>query len=246
MQPDRGPASLIVPAILLLLGFLVTSALVEERRREEQLPSRAAELLDLIRTQEAGIQELSVEAHALSSRLRDLQRTGAMESSLLRDALDDLNRLSLPASVVAARGPGVVVELADSESSPQTRGELTDLRIQDVDLRLVVNALWQAGAEAVSINGHRVGATTAIRAAGDRILVNFAPLASPYRVSAIGSPEQLESGLTETEISEQFDVWTQIYGLGFEVRTSQDLTVPGLEAADRLEWAHPVEEGAQE
>jgi uncharacterized protein YlxW (UPF0749 family) len=244
MQPAvRGVGSFVVPVILLSLGFLVTSAVVEERRREEQIPSRAAELLELIRGREDGIAELSIQARKLSTRLRELQRSRALESERLRGALVSLNRLGLPSSVESARGPGVVVELADSEASPQTRGELTDLRIQDVDLRLVVNALWQAGAEAIAVNGRRVGATTAIRAAGERILVNFAPVTSPYRVSAIGSPEALESGLRDSEISSQFDVWEQVYGLGFGVRAAQELRLPGLEAAERLEWARPVEEG---
>jgi uncharacterized protein YlxW (UPF0749 family) len=222
------------------VGFLVTSALVEERRREEQIPARTAALLDLIRSRETGIAELSEEAHSLATRLEDLQRAGAQESERLQETVAGLNRLRLFAAAVPANGPGLVVELSDSESSPQTRGELTDLRIQDVDLRLIVNALWRAGAEAVALNGHRIGATTAIRAAGDRILVNFAPIASPYRVAAIGDPEGLESGLQETEISRQFDVWTQIYGLGFAVQTSERLSVPALEGAERLEWARPA------
>ena len=233
---------LAVPAIVLLIGFLVTSALVEESRREAELPSRTAELLELIRTQEASIAELSTQARSIASRLRELQRSDALESERLREILADVERLRLPASAGPARGPGVVVELADSETSPQTRGELTDLRIQDVDLRLVVNALWQAGAEAVAVNGHRIGGTSAIRSAGDRILVNFDPVASPFRVSAIGEPEGLEAGLRETEISQQFDVWTQVYGLGFAIRTARGLTLPALEASDPLEWAQPTEE----
>ena len=231
---------LVVPAILLLIGFLITSALVEEGRREAQLPSRSAELLELIRTREATLDELSGEARSLSLRLRELQRSDAMGSDRLQAVLADVDRLRLPASTGAARGSGVVVELADSEVSPQTRGELTDLRIQDVDLRLVVNALWQSGAEAVAVNGHRIGGTSAIRAAGDRILVNFDPVASPFRVTAIGDPDGLEAGLRETEISQQFDVWTQVYGLGFGVRTSQALRLPALEASEGLEWARPV------
>jgi uncharacterized protein YlxW (UPF0749 family) len=135
-----------------------------------------------------------------------------------------------------------LVELEDSQASPRTRGEITDLRIQDVDLRLVVNALWRAGAEAIAVNGHRVGSTTAIRAAGERILVNFSPVASPYSVAAVGDPDRLESGLAESDISRQFDVWSQIYGLGFGIRTAQELSLPGLESTQRLDWAVPAEE----
>lgn len=240
---QMGPAGIVVPAILLLLGFLVTSALVEESRREEQIPSRAAALLDLIRSREAGIADLSDEADSLAVRLAELQRTGAQESARLQETIAGLARLRLFAAAAPARGPGLIVELADSDASPQTRGELTDLRIQDVDLRLIVNALWQAGAEAVALNGHRIGATTAIRAAGDRILVNFVPVASPYRVTAIGDPDGLESMLRDTQISRQFDVWTQVYGLGFAVQPSDELSLPGLQAEERLEWARPVGEG---
>lgn len=244
-MPRATPASaagLVVPAILLLLGFLVTSALVEESRREGQIPSRSAELLGLIETREVGIAELQGEAESLAASLEELQRTGAQDSERLSETVADLNRLRLSAAAATARGPGVVVELADSDSSPRTRGELTDLFIQDVDLRLVVNALWQAGAEAIAVNDHRIGGTTAIRAAGDRILVNFAPIASPYRLSAIGDPEELRTGLQETEISRQFDVWTQVYGLGFAIELSDDLSLPGLRSSERLEWARPVEE----
>ena len=243
MAPWGGDRSegLVIRLILLLLGFLVTSALLEEGRREAQLPSRSAELLDLVRSREASIAELSAEARSIASRLRELQRADAVESARLRAILADVDRLRLAASAGSARGPGVVVELADSATSPQTRGELTDLRIQDVDLRLVVNALWQSGAEAVAVNGHRIGGTSAIRSAGDRILVNFDPVASPFRVLAIGNPDLLESGLQDTEISRQFDVWTQVYGLGFEVRTSRALTVPALAETEALEWARPTE-----
>jgi uncharacterized protein YlxW (UPF0749 family) len=235
-------AGLVVPAILLLVGFLVTATLVEESRREERLPSRTAELLDLIRTRQAGVAELSAETRSLSARLRELQGEAAMESDQLGEALAAVDSLRLPASVGPARGPGLTVVLSDSEALPRTGGEATDLRIQDVDIRLVVNALWRSGAEAVAVNEHRVGGTTAIRAAGDRILVNFSPIASPYRVTAIGDPERLESGLRQTEIGQQFDVWTQVYGLGFAVQASDELKLPGPDAGP-LSWARPVEEG---
>ena len=242
--PRRGGGTgALVPVILLLGGFLITSALAEERRREAQLPSRTAELLRLITHRDRVIDELSREASALAARLRELQRAKAAGSERLRAALAQANELELPASMGPASGPGVIVELTDSETSPRTRGDLTDLRIQDVDLRLVVNALWRSGAEAIAINGHRVGSTTAIRTAGERILVNFDPVASPYRVTALGDPARLEAGIEESEVGEQFDVWMQVYGLGFSVRTVSELAVPALETAPSIEWARPADAG---
>ena len=63
--------------------------------------------------------------------------------------------------------------------------------MRDDDLQLVVNALWAAGAEAISINGQRLGPTTAIRFAGEAVLVDFRPVTNPYEISAIGDPDTL-------------------------------------------------------
>ena len=61
-------------------------------------------------------------------------------------------------------------------------------RVLDRDLQIVVNGLWAAGAEAISINGQRLTALSAIRSAGEAILVDFRPLSPPYVVSAVGEP----------------------------------------------------------
>jgi uncharacterized protein YlxW (UPF0749 family) len=53
-------------------------------------------------------------------------------------------------------------------------------------MQRVVNGLWAAGAEAVSVNGQRLTALSAIRAAGDAILVDNRPLVPPYTVLAVG------------------------------------------------------------
>ncbi len=68
----------------------------------------------------------------------------------------------------------------------------------DVDLQILANGLWQAGAEAVAINGHRLSSLTAIRSAGDAITVDFRSLTRPYRVEAIGDPRTLPARFVET------------------------------------------------
>jgi uncharacterized protein YlxW (UPF0749 family) len=103
----------------------------------------------------------------------------------------------------------------------------------------VVNALWAAGAEAVAVNGRRVTGTTAIRQAGDVVLVNFHAVSSPYRVRAIGDPAELRSRTLGSDIGRQFALWTQIYGLGFAVRSTEAVTVPALSTSVDLGWARP-------
>jgi len=90
-------------------------------------------------------------------------------------------------------GSGVTVTVTDVLASaapaaggrpqglPEGAGEVTDRELQEV-----VNALWVAGARAISVGGVRLGPQTAIRTAGQTILVDFTPLQSPYVIGAIG------------------------------------------------------------
>ena len=100
-----------------------------------------------------------------------------------------------------AEGPGVIITLRDS---PKAEAEIAanngqfipDDAIHDGDVLKVVNELLAAGAEAVSVNGHRVGGTTSIRCVGPTILVNDVKIASPVAIRAIGDPDTLYGGLT--------------------------------------------------
>lgn len=242
MRSAGGRPALVLPAILMVLGFLVAAAVAEERVRERAFPGQAAELLGLIEARHTAIAELAEEARRLSARLERVRERAATGSASLRQTLDRIDALRLDAGLAPVEGPGVVVEVRDSEDAPTTRGEVTDLRIHDVDLQLIVNALWRAGAGAVAVNGRRVVSTTAIREAGGTILVNFSPVTSPYRVTAIGDPERLQATLEESEIGRQFDLWRQVYGLGFSVRPA-DVILPGLAADAELRWATPAGTG---
>lgn len=236
---------LVLPSVLLVLGLLVTAAVVQERGREERLPRQAEELTELIARRRAATRELSSELAALSERLASAQAAEAEGSEEVRAVVARVEQIRPAAGLAPMEGPGVVVELRDSAEAPRTRGEVLDLRIQDVDIQLMVNALWAAGGRAVAVNGRRVTATTAIREAGGRVQVNFQPVSSPYRITAIGEPDALRVGLDDSEIAEQLEVWTEVYGLGFSVRGEDALRVPGLEAGAGLSWARPAEGGAR-
>jgi uncharacterized protein YlxW (UPF0749 family) len=212
---------------LLLLGFLVSTGFVQERLRESQIPSRRQELEALVRQRQSDVRDLSREVQELSDRL-----------------VDEAEMLGAVSGMAGAEGPGVVVELADSTRAPATRGEETDLRIQDVDLQLVVNTLWEAGAEAVAVNGRRVVSTTAIRQAEGTILVNYSAVTSPYRLVAIGDPAVLHEGMARSEVAERFGVWREIYGLRFSVERVAAASVPALRGIPELRWARPMRESS--
>ncbi|MEP6667176.1 MAG: DUF881 domain-containing protein, partial [Nocardioidaceae bacterium] len=90
----------------------------------------------------------------------------------------------------------------------------------------LVNALWLAGAEAISIDGHRLTTLTSIRFAGQAITVDYRSLSPPYVVSAIGNPDTLPARLLETDGGQ---IWLGLkanFGIRFDTETKEQITVP--------------------
>jgi uncharacterized protein YlxW (UPF0749 family) len=141
------------------------------------------------------------------------------------------------------RGPGLRVAFGDGAGACPT-GRQEDCRIQDVDLQLAVNALFAAGAEAVAINGERVVPTTAIRSAGQSILMNYRVLVAPYVIDAVGDPSSLPEGFARSAVAQDFEIWQDIYGLDFSWEPVDDLLVPAYTGSVRLRSATIPDEDA--
>lgn len=119
------------------------------------------------------------------------------------------------ASAVAVQGPGLVVVLSDPSGNANTSASKAK-RIMDSDVQLVVNELWAGGAEAIVVNGQRLSATTAIREAGDVILVNYSPVQSPYRIAAIGPAAQMREQLNSSAAAKLLDRLARTTGVSWK------------------------------
>ncbi len=122
-------------------------------------------------------------------------------------------------------------------------------RVRDRDLQRVVNGLWQAGAEAVSVNGRRLTALSAIRAAGDAVLVDNRPLAPPYTVLALGPGEELATAFRATAEGRHLEVLREEYGIraGTTVHDRLELpAAPGLTTRTARPAAAPRAPGDQQ
>lgn len=75
-------------------------------------------------------------------------------------------------------GPGVTIILEDSSQANVTGNE-ADYLIHDNDLLSVINELRSAGAEAISLNGERILATSEVRCTGAVVTVNGRRYAAP-------------------------------------------------------------------
>jgi uncharacterized protein YlxW (UPF0749 family) len=102
-----------------------------------------------------------------------------------------------------------------------------------------VNGLFEAGARAVSINEHRVTATTSIRNVGSAVLVNFEPLKSPVVISAVGGTKMWDRFNT-SDAKVWLDDLTRNYPIEVQYLAVRELrieaaTIPSVRYANRIQ-----------
>jgi uncharacterized protein YlxW (UPF0749 family) len=188
----------------------------------------------------------------LISRITSLQKAGsAMDNSArtlagqvaaLRDAQlaktgnADLPNLEVASGTVAVSGPGMVVQL-DEPPDPQpsagdgrsgTTPQQQVAILHDTDIRSVVNQLWSGGAEAVAVNGIRLTATSAIRFAGEAILVDFQTINAPYTVEAIGDRNALLVDFADSAIAQRLKTIQAVYNISFKFNGKSDLKLSSV------------------
>ena len=215
----------------LLSGFLLVVGYVHTNRTAPQEQQVHEALVGRVQSAQAQ------ESH-LARQVAGLQRTlaGARQRALPASGplVEQLTRAELAAGELAAHGPGITVTLREpvAPSASPTAGRAGTVPIgqtnilTDRDIRSVVNELWHAGAEAVAVNGIRLTATSAIRFAGQAILVDFQAITSPYTISAIGNPDQLITRFAQSDVASRYKTLAGVDGIGFTFGMSTDLTLP--------------------
>jgi uncharacterized protein YlxW (UPF0749 family) len=245
-EPPRSRRGRVVVALTLAVAGLLAAVTYDQAaaRAQGRQEIRAALVSD--------IQEESAVSDELVEQLEALRAEVSRTSDDLLDAtavgqraLDALARAEQGTGAVAVTGPGLLVTLANAEAEadddPVGGTTVADPlgRVQDGDLQRVVNALWAAGAEAISINGQRLGPTSAIRFAGEAVLVNFRPVTDPYEISAIGDPDELANAFLLNKQVQALADDSLNFGLRFEFAKEDELSLPAASPPE-LRSAEPV------
>ena len=160
-----------------------------------------------------------------------------------------LSKLELAAGTVPAAGPGLVLTVDDApakaepvapDADPRTATGPDQGKVTAKDLQIIVNGLWDAGAEAISINGHRLTTRSAIRSAGAAILVDYRPLTRPYVITAIGDPGSLMVQFADNNGGSYLQSLMNNYQIRSDVQNRTSVIVPG-EPTLSVQKAQPVE-----
>ena len=211
LKKKRSAVSIWATRILVFLiciavgaaGSVFVRQLSTDPRKEvrKQLASQLTEQTKRVGDLTKGVNDLRSQIESESESLASWSLNQTMQD-------DEMVNGTLP-----VQGEGIVLTVAnplsvsgDNADSSLPRENGSQVRVvTDSDLQLLVSLLWQSGAEAIAINGNRLGVQTSIRTAGSTILIGVNSVQSPYRIEAIGNQATLAKSVSKTTQKQLYD-----------------------------------------
>ena len=209
--------------VLLVFGLLVTIAAVQTSRNASANDAGRESLIEQVDLRRQGVSELQKQLDRQQSQVFALQSELNSLATERQATQARLERLGIRTGFGAVSGPGVQVTV---NSAPGSAG--SEL-VRDSDLTLLTDALWAAGAEAISVNGQRLTVLSAFRNVGIGILVNSQPINPPYVFSVVGNPDTLPANLLASSMGEKWYALKDSLGFRFDVRNGGTMSLPAAQ-----------------
>lgn len=243
-SPRRRLAWRVATPVVVLLSGALFAVSAEQADGFDLRGGRLTDLASVVRAErdEAGkltarAAELNAEVEALSTELGDRS---------VGRAQDEIATLVDPAGLTEKTGPAVQVTLDDAPEEVRLayEGDPNDLVVHQQDIQAVANAMWNAGAEAVTIQGQRLISTTGIKCEGNQVTLHGIPYSPPYVIMGIGDPAAMEAELTTDPILATYRDYTLVPGGGvsWDMARLDSAVAPAYDGLLDLTYATPMPE----
>ncbi|MEV0321782.1 DUF881 domain-containing protein [Streptomyces sp. NPDC050658] len=213
---------------LVLAALVVTVGAAQARIAAPVVAKERAELIDRIESATSDADSLEDDVETLRDDVSERQREALKKHGGSQGEL-----VALLSGATEVQGPGVKLVVDDAKEADQGGGGPRESagfsdtgRVRDRDMQRVVNGLWQSGAEAISINDQRLTALSAIRAAGDAILVDNKPLVPPYTVLAVGDGQRLSTRFQNSRDGQYLHALQENFGVRTSISVQESLRIP--------------------
>lgn len=234
---------LLTVGVFALAGLIFVTSFNTARGTNIRTDTALLKLSDLIRDRSHKNGELDETNGALREEVEALAERddGSTEAE---DA--ELGALERSAGTKPISGSSVSVTLADAP--PNATAKLpgypdphpNDLVIHQQDLQAVVNALWKGGAKGIKVMDQRLISTSAVRCVGNTLILQGRVYSPPYTVTAVGDQEKLRQALAASPEIQNYMLYVNAYGLGWQVEDTEQEKLPGYSGTVDLHYATPA------
>lgn len=231
-------------AVFALAGLIFFTSFNTAKGTNIRTDASLLKLSDLIQERSHNNGELD---ESNGSLRRDVEALAERDDGSTKAEDDKLAALEDRAGTQKIKGQAVTVTLDDAP--PNATAKLPGypepqpdyLVIHQQDLQAVVNALWKGGAQGVKVMDQRLISTSAVRCVGNTLILQGRVYSPPYKIQAVGDPGKLKQALADSKAIQNYMVYVNVYGLGWNVADDGTVTLPGYSGTVDLQYAKPVE-----
>ncbi|MDN4161192.1 DUF881 domain-containing protein [Nocardioides abyssi] len=232
------------PVMVALSGTLFVASSLNSDGTDLR-PGRYTDLASLVEAEATQYDALRRRAAELDSEVDRL--AGAVSDSGVTKARERADRLRDPAGLTPRRGDGLRITLSDAdpevvEAQPEEGTDFDQFVVHQQDIQAVVNALWRAGATAVTIAGQRVITTTGIKCEGNAVTLHGVPYPQPYVIEAVGDPDVLQATVAaDAYVTTRYLPAVARGEVGWDLEVEDDVVAPAYAGVLTMSYAEPID-----
>ncbi len=206
------------------------AGLIPSKRSE-----KITEEINALRQDKARLME---ELEARQAELDSILSNASSESKKIQTLQSSIADYKMKLGLIDVVGEGVYMRI-DNGIAENGIMSTADIVEHSYLINAIVNELNAAGAEAISVNGSRIVAGTAIRKVGNEIVVNGQKIVPPITIMAIGDRDVLYSA-----VGSRFQIVESLRDSGYQVEFERREEIVLKKYEDAISWryAKPIEE----
>lgn len=221
-----------IMCFLLTAGIFIQIKTVNSTGTEVAKTNSENELRDNVLSMKEKYEKAYKELQDKEKSLNDVISSATSNDSSSLELSEELNNLNSILGFTKLQGQGIIITLSDGQV-PANAIDVSSYIVHDETLLMIVNYLFNSGAEAISINGERITGNTSITCIGNTIKVNDEKVTSPFEIKAIGKKERLYGGMM---IQYGYLYNLQELGVEVEVEKSDSVTVEAYDGIYKFEY----------
>lgn len=223
---------------ILTIAIFIQIKTVESITEEEGISlNDNAELKDEVLSWRQAYKDAYEQLEEVEERLEEARTQAATNSEVDTKIENQIKNNNILLGLTEVKGSGVIIRLDENrEVSEEEIIDVNSYLVHDGDLIHIVNELFNAGADAISINGKRIVNTTSILCDGNIIRVNDEIVGVPIEIKAICHPAatynlRRKGGYLSLMVSG---------GVIVEMENSDDITIPKYEGVYKYEYISSI------
>ncbi|HEY0830264.1 MAG TPA: DUF881 domain-containing protein [Candidatus Dormibacteraeota bacterium] len=240
MSPRHVAGVALLAVIALATGFVLAGQIKAQLLTPTNQLARYQALVRSVQALEDTNGESRRQIAALRGQIDSLESDAAARSAETQALRNQVNDLRAHAGLVAMHGPGVQVDLRNGIPGPEVSGQ-TGYLVNFQDVQDLVNLLYAAGAEGVSVNDRRVTPLTAFSGSAGQVAIDQGPpQSSPIKIVAIGDRNRMVAALDDPSALPGIRARQVQFQLHLSFEGGPDLTLPPYDSSLQITHVSPA------